>query len=259
MKVSHFENMSEKDLFIAYRRTKDLKLRNTIIVKNIPLIKHIIKNLIGKIQFTIIEWDDVFICGVLGLIEAIDKYNPQKHTQFSTYATYRIRGAIIDGIRSYDYASRMTRRLSKKIEQTREALEMRLGRMVTQKEVAQEMGMSDKIFQQICIRIIQSDTILFTDIQEDKPYRLSIEERLKAPGYCDPEAVIQDDIIRALKQFIRTLPKRERKIFIMYYYHNMTFRAIGKVFGISDSRISQIHRNIKKKLQTFYQANYANL
>ena len=166
---------------------------------------------------------------------------------------------ITPGIRDYDCASRRTRRLSKEIEQTREALEMQLGRSVTQKEVAQEMGMSDKMFQQIYIRIVRSDTILFTDIKKDKPHHLSIEERLKAPGYCDPEAVIQDDIIQVLKQYIRTLPKRERKIFIMYYYHNMTFRAIGKVFGVSESRISQIHRNIKKKLQTFYQANYANL
>lgn len=254
----NFEKMPEQELFNEYRKTKDLELRNFLVMKHSPIIKHIIGKIGIKKSYRI-ESDDLFSYGVIGLIDAINKFDPKKDTRFITYAFYRVHGAIFDGIRDYDYTSRKTRKLSKKIEQTREALEMRLGRMVTQKEVAQEMGMSDKIFQQICIRIIQSDTILFTDVKEDKPYRLSIEERLKAPGYCDPEAVIQDDIIRALKQFIRTLPKRERKIFIMYYYYNMTFRAIGKVFGISDSRISQIHRNIKKKLQTFYQANYANL
>ncbi|MGP1431730.1 MAG: sigma-70 family RNA polymerase sigma factor [Treponema sp.] len=257
MQYSDFEKMPEQELFNEYRKTKDLELRNFLVMKHSPIIKHIIGK-IGTKKTHRMENDDLFNYGVIGLIDAINKYNPEKDNRFITYAFYRIQGAIFDGIRAYDYASRRTRRLSKKIEQTREVLETRLGRTVTQKEVAKEMGMNDKLFQDLYIRVIRSDTILFTDVKEDKPHCLSIEERLKSRVYYDPEAVIQDDIIQSLKQFIRTLPKRKRKIFIMYYYHNMTFRAISKVFGVSESRIWQIHRDIKKQLQTFYKDNYAS-
>lgn len=257
MQYSDFEKMPEKELFSEYRKTKDLELRNFLVMKHISIIKHIIGK-IGIHKPYRMESGDLFSYGVIGLIDAINKFDPEKDNQFISYAFYRIHGAMADGIRDYDCASRSTRRLSKKIEQTREALEMRLGRTVTQKEVAKEMGMNDKLFQDLYIRVIRSDTILFTDVQEDKPYRLSIEERLKSRVYYDPEAVIQDDIIQSLKQVIRTLPKRTRRIFIMYYYHNMTFRAISKVFGVSESRISQIHRDIQKQLQAFYKAQYAS-
>lgn len=253
----NFERKSEYELFSMYKKTKDLELCNFLVMKHISIIKHIIGK-IGTQKPYRMESGDLFSYGVIGLIDAINKFDPEKDNRFISYAFYRIQGAMVDGIRDYDCASRWTRRFSKKIEQTREALEMRLGCSVTQKEVAKEMGMSDKMFQHICIRIVRSDTILFTDIQEDKPHRLSIEERLKSRVYYDPEAVIQDDIIQSLKQFIRTLPKRKRKIFIMYYYHNMTFRAISKVFGVSEPRIWQIHRDIKKQLQTFYKAHYAS-
>lgn len=254
MRSTKLQNMSEKDLFITYGKTKDVELRNTIMQKYIPLLKSIVNKMQPLIP-PVIEVDDAFGYGALGLIDAIDKYNPEQGFQFTTYATYRIRGAIIDGIRSCDYASRPIWEQSRKMKEIRESLEIRLGRVATQKELACAMGLNDTKFQQMRTNIAKTTIVLCTDTvrERDEGEVLSAIDLVRAPAYFEPTAFIDIEVKKEItRHLMRHLSYRERKLCSMYFYRGMTCKRIGKALGLSESRISQLLKRLQNKLKTVY-------
>lgn len=254
MRSTKLQNMSEKDLFITYGKTKDVELRNTIMQKYVPLLKSIVNKMRPLIP-PVIEVDDAFGYGALGLIDAIDKYNLEQSLQFTTYATYRIRGAIIDGIRSCDYASRSIREQSRKMKEIRAALEIRLGRVATQKELACAMGLNDTKFQQMRTNIAKTTIVLCTDTvrERDEGEVLSAIDLVRAPAYFEPTAFIDTEIKKEIAHYLmRHLSYREKKLCTMYFYRGMTCKRIGKALRLSESRISQLLKRLQNKLKTVY-------
>lgn len=254
MQSTKLQNMSEKDLFITYGKTKDVELRNTIVQKYVPLLKSIVNKMQPLIP-PVIEVDDAFGYGALGLIDAIDKYNPEQSFQFTTYATYRIRGAIIDGIRSCDYASRSIREQSRKMKEIRAALEIRLGHVATQKELACAMGLNDTKFQQMRTNIARTTIVLCTDTvrERDEGEILSAIDLVRAPTYFEPTAFIDIEVNKEIaRHLMRHLSYRERTLCIMYFYRGMTCKGIGKALGLSESRISQLLKRLQNKIKTVY-------
>lgn len=250
MKVSYFENMSEKDLFIAYRKTRDIKLRNFLIIKNIPFVKYVIGKIGIKASYAI-EKADIFSYGILGLIDAIEKYSHEKNTRFCTYAKLRIQGAIFDEIRKYDWASRSVHEKRRKLEQTIAILEKRLERRVTIADVAKMLNTGIEDVYKLELKIVRMQLLSLESILIGRDDFSLSDDNMKSSISPD-DFIEKEGTKQILNNMLNILSKREKNIIIMHYYRNMTFKAIGKVLGVSVGCIYQAHNRIKKKLKTIY-------
>lgn len=250
MKAFDFENISQKDLFIAYRKTRDIELRNFLIIKNIPFVKYIIGTMDVKVSCAI-EKADLFSYGIFGLIDAIEKYNPEKDTRFCTYAKFRIQGAILDEIRKYDWVPRSVYEKKRKLEQAIAILEERLERRITVTDVAKILNTGIEDVYKLELKIVRMQSMSLESMLIDRDDFSLSNENMKS-SISPADFVEKEEIKRIVRKLFRSLSTREKNIIIMHYYHNMTFKAIGKILGISGYYIGQVHNRIKKKLNTMY-------
>jgi len=220
------------------------EIRNQTVLEHLPLVKAIaIRIHEGLPQF--VELEDLVHAGVLGLFDAVDKYDCTKNVAFQAYAKHRIRGAILDSLRELDWASRDTRRRQRQVESVTRDLTARLGRMPGEQEVAEEMGMSVPRWRQILMEMytvspvsISSNPDLDTDRQEPpaknefQPDRMAERHQLKV----------------TLARAIGCLPERYQRVVFLYYSNDMTMKEIGDLMGVNESRVSQIHKTALKKM-----------
>jgi RNA polymerase sigma factor for flagellar operon FliA len=188
--------------------------------------------------------DDLISAGVLGLIDAVDKFDPGKKVKFKTYAEFRIRGAILDELRSMDWVPRSVRRKSTQLENVYNRLQNRLGRPATDEEVAEELGVGlDEFFQ--LLDQVKGINLLSLDDQESPLNNLDTDQVMEALGRSEREdplallglAELQSQVAAA----ISGLPEKEKLVVSLYYYDELTMREIGEVLGYTESRISQMH------------------
>lgn len=243
--------MSEKSLEMLweqYEATKDVSIKDQLIMEYAPLVKYVA----GRLNIYLgqsVEYEDLVSYGVFGLIDAIEKFDFKKGVKFETYASLRIRGSIIDNIRKLDWVPRSLRQKNKEIEKIIMELETELGRTATDEELAQKMNISIEELHEIykktnLISLISLDEY----IEQNNDYNISSE---KSPATEQPESYIEkQELKRILKESIEKLPEREQKILFLYYFEELTLKEISSIMGVSESRISQLHTKAITRLKT---------
>ncbi|EYE88811.1 RNA polymerase sigma factor [Fervidicella metallireducens AeB] len=216
--------------------------RDEMIIKYIPYVKYIASRLTaGKPPG--IEYEDLISYGVLGLIDAINKFDPTKGIKFETYATLRIRGAIIDELRKISWIPKSAFSKLSALNQSRENLEIKLNREPTEKEIAADMNVSVEDVREIVtfvnyVSVVSLEEVFFKSDEEDLQFKNIIEDE-NSP---QPEKVLEEnEKYEMLKNAIDMLPEKDKLILNLYYYEKLTLKEIGKVMEVSESRVSQLH------------------
>lgn len=247
-KIKRLSDTELETLWHDYLADKSNKtLRDKLIVQYIYLTRYVI----GRIKMNLPQTfsiEDITSYGVEGLIDAIEKYTPAKGARFETYALMRIRGTIIDKIRSQDWVPRSTRRKIKEIKQVSEKLKQTLGRTPMPSEIANVMGIDkDKI------EAILADETQIASIYDKKgtsEESVEIIDTIQDNNSISPlEQLVDKDVKKELQQALRRLPERERMIMVLYYHENMTLKDIGEAISISESRVCQLHAQAIMKLK----------
>jgi RNA polymerase sigma factor FliA len=237
------EQKTEEELWALYKRGRDPSIREAFIKQYAPLVKYVA----GKVAVGMphsVEFDDLVGFGVFGLLDAIDKFDPDKNVKFKTYAVTRIRGAIFDELRSIDWVPRSVRQKTREIEETIGSLEAQLGRTVSDQEIAQAMGMSEDDFTKTMLKISGTSILSLNDVwyAGDENDRISIGESIEAPSSLNPDVIVEkDEIRRVIIEAINELPEKEKKVLVLYYYEDLTLKEIGQVLSVTESRVSQLH------------------
>lgn len=246
-----FSGKPEKEIWRNYRDTGDQSIRDAIVKQYAPLVKYVA----GKVSVGMpqsVDFDDLVGFGVFGLFDAIEKFDPDKHVKFKTYAVTRIRGAIFDELRSIDWVPRSVRQKTREIDETVQHLEARLGRSATDDEVAGEMGMSLEQYNQMMLKVSGTSMLSLNDVWytgEDND-KISIVESIEAPNSLRPDAIAEkDEMRRVIVEAINDLPEKEKKVLVLYYYEDLTLKEIGKVLDVTESRISQLHTKAISRLR----------
>lgn len=230
-------------LWRAFKSTGDPGLREHLILHYSPLVKYVA----GRVAVGLppsVDQADFVSYGVFGLIDAIEKFDPERSIKFETYAISRIRGAIIDELRALDWIPRSVRQKARAVEQAYTALEGRLARTPTEAEVADELGLAREdlrtIFSQLSVvNVVALDELLHGADDGD---RVSLLDTLVDVSGDDPETVCEArEMRRLLARAINQLPDREKTVVTLYYYEGLTLAEIGNVLGVTESRTSQIH------------------
>jgi len=226
--------------------------RDELVLEHLPQIKYIAHRIAAKLPPQV-ELNDLVSAGVLGLLDAIEKFDPSRQVKFKTYAELRIKGAILDSLRSLDWAPRSLRKKSKELERAQKELEQRFGRPATDKEVCEEMGMSLSEFYELVDQIKGLSVGSFNDVasQDDESGGdLLVRYTPDAPD-SDPFLLLHKSELRGvLATAIDALPNKERLVVSLYYYDELTMKEIGKVLGVNESRVSQLHSKAMLRLRT---------
>ncbi len=237
--------MDHQNLWHKYKNNNDLDAKNKLIEKYIELVK-IIAGRLYSTYGSSIEYDDLVSYGIFGLLDAIEKFDINKNVKFATYAQIRIRGAIIDQLRDLDWVPRSVRQKSKLLEETYNKLENEYGRNATDLEVAKELGISLKELNKL---LQQTNSFNILSLEE-KIYDSNIIS-IRDKQDLLPESIICDqELYETLQKNIESLPERERIVISLYYYDEVTYREIGEILGVSESRISQIHSKAISRLKS---------
>ncbi len=215
--------------FQSKKEISDPALKEEVILKYAPLIKYVAARIAMHLPSNI-SVEDLISAGIVGLINAIDRYDPSRNTEFKTYAEYRIKGAILDELRSMDWMPRSMRKKAHVIEDTYAKLEKQLGRPADDEEAANSLGITLDEFYKL---LDESRGIcLLTAMEDMDVYHF----------YADKATEIDLSEVRdILASAIQALPERERLVVSLYYYDELTMKEIGHILGCSESRISQIH------------------
>ncbi len=230
-----------------FSNKNDKTVRDTLIIQYIYLIRYVV----GRVRVTLpstISVEDIAGYGVEGLIDAIEKYSPQRNTRFETYALIRIRGAILDKIRSEDFLPRSVRKKIKDIKSAQEYLKQELGRTPTTAELSQYLDMEPEKINQI----LAEDTTI-TSIYEKKAANeesIEIIDTIQDTNKLNPQEQMEENNVKQeLESALKRLPERERVIMVLYYQENMTLKEIGETLGMSESRVCQLHAQSIMKLK----------
>jgi RNA polymerase sigma factor for flagellar operon FliA len=228
-------------------------LREQIVLEHAPLIRYIVNRIAVRLP-SHIDLDDLHNTGVIGLMDAIEKYDPEKNCKFKTYAEFRIKGAILDQLRSLDWVPRSVRQKSRKLEKAYGEVEQRLGRSANEDEVADSLGLELDKFHTLInqvrgISLVNLEEIrgtnsdgdragTFADIIED----VHSENPFASLKLMETKHVISDTI--------GSLPEKERLVISLYYYEDLNMKEIGNILGITESRVCQIHTKSVMRLRS---------
>ena len=233
-----------------------------IIKEYAPMVKYVANRIALRLP-PHIEVDDLISVGVIGLIDAIEKYDPTRGAKFKTYAEFRVRGSILDELRSLDWVPRSVRQKASAMDSVIEKLKAKHGRMPEDEEVAKAMGMSlDDFFE--ALNQTQSMPILSLEdlgIAKESGEHQSLLDCLAGKGDADPQTQLRlNELKDIIAKAIDTLPEKERLMVSLYYYEELTMKEIGEVLGITESRVSQIHSKavfrLRTKLKTLISEEY---
>lgn len=225
--------------------------RDAVIVQCAPLVKYIAQRIAARLPSNI-QLDDLINSGITGLMDAIDKYDPQKNIKFQTYAEFRIRGAILDELRAMDWIPRSVRQKVNKLERAYSRVEQEKGRPATDEEVAEELGVDLEKLGQLLGEASGVSLINPEDLEKTIPgvKSTAIYEMLSGSHHQDPVETFNARQLRdAVAQAIDALPNKERTVLSLYYYEELTMKEIGLVLSITESRVSQIHTKALLRLK----------
>jgi RNA polymerase sigma factor for flagellar operon FliA len=225
-------------------------VRDRIILEHLPLVKAIAIRVHENLPVHV-DLDDLTHAGVLGLFDAVTKYDARKNVAFHAYAKHRIKGAILDSLRQLDWASRDLRKRQKQVDSVAQALATKLGRTPLDGEIAAEMGLSPDRWHKIQMELRTVGTVSAThsDPEFDRPLDFPATPEFQPDRMCGHRQ-LQLTLARAMEK----LPKRYQKVVFLYYTNEMTMKEIGEVMGVNESRVSQIHKIALQKMATVLQS-----
>ncbi|MBO4997080.1 MAG: FliA/WhiG family RNA polymerase sigma factor [Lachnospira sp.] len=242
-------NEKEKDkLWQQYSTKRTAAVREQLIIEYAPLVKLVAGRLSMYLGYTV-EFDDLVGYGVFGLIDAIDKFDYNKGIKFETYASLRIRGAILDQIRKMDWIPRSLRQKQKRMEQVTMDLDSKLGRAATEEEIAEALEISVEEY------YTWQGQFKVTGISSLEDY-LEQGSEVKASGTRravaeQPELAMEEqDLKRVLAEALTQLTEKERRVIELYYYEELTLKEISQVLEVSESRVSQLHTKALQKMKS---------
>lgn len=245
------EQKTEEELWEDYKKKKDPAIREFFIKQYAPLVKYVA----GKVAVGMpnnVEFDDLVGFGVFGLLDAIDKFDPDKNVKFKTYAVTRIRGSIFDELRSMDWVPRSVCQKTREIEDAVSRLESRLGRTASDSEVAGSLGVSEDEFHQTLFKISGTSIMSLNDVwySGDDSERISIGDSIESPSSMNPDVIVEkEEIKRVIVEAINELPEKEKMVLVLYYYEDLTLKEIGQVLNVTESRVSQLHTKANLRLR----------
>ncbi|MFN3715283.1 MAG: RNA polymerase sigma factor FliA [Thiobacillus sp.] len=217
------------------------------ITKYAPLVKRIAYHMMARLPASV-EVDDLIQVGLIGLMDAVGRFDGTQGAQFESYATQRIRGAMLDELREADWLPRHVRQKSRQIESAIHRLEQRNGRAPNEQEISAELGLPIDQYQTMLGDVKCSQLLYYEDFSDEDS--ANFLERYLVDGASDPLAVLEDEGFRdSLIAAIRHLPERERSMMGMYYEQDMNLKEIGAVLGVSESRVCQLHSQAVARLR----------
>ena len=217
------------------------------ITKYAPLVKRIAYHMMARLPASV-EVDDLIQVGLIGLMDAVSRFDGTQGAQFESYATQRIRGSMLDELREADWLPRHVRQKSRQIESAIHRLEQRNGKSPSEQEISAELGMPIDQYQSMLGDVKCSQLLYYEDFSDEDS--ASFLERYLVDGNSDPLAVLEDEGFRgSLIAAIHHLPERERSMMGMYYEQDMNLKEIGAVLGVSESRVCQLHSQAVARLR----------
>lgn len=227
----------------------DAEERNRVVVEHLSQVQYIARRVHDRLPAQV-PIEDLYHAGVLGLMDAVERYDPEKKVQFESYAKFRIRGAILDSLRELDWSPRSLRRQARRVEQAHAKLSSALGRSATETEVAEEMGLPIESYQRLLGELRglglgslekesgengeETELVRYAPDADSDPYFLCLQSEMK----------------QRLAEAIDGLEEQERQVLSLYYYEELTMKEVGQVIGVGESRVSQIHSAAMVKLRS---------
>lgn len=222
----------------------DLDKRNEQIIEYLPLVKFIATRISGRLP-NHVEIDDLMESGIIGLIDAIEKFDPSHQIKFKTYAEFRIRGAILDELRALDWVPRSTRQKASRLERAYADLEMKHGRPATDSEMIEHLGVSREEFDDLVLEAKGAALISLDEMrgENEEGFEHTLLEYLASDegGLTLPQSMSLEEAYRLVADTIDLLPEKERLVVSLYYYEELTMKEIGEIMNVTESRISQVH------------------
>ena len=228
-------------------------LREEIVLEHTPLIRYIVNRIAVRLP-SHIDLDDLHNTGVIGLMDAIDKYDPEKNCKFKTYAEFRIKGAILDQLRSLDWVPRSVRQKGRRLERAYGDVEQRLGRSANEDEVADSLGLQLDKFHELINQVRGISLVNLEELRgggQDGDRSGSYADIVEDVNAENPFASLKVQEMRSVvADTIATLPEKERLVISLYYYEDLNMKEIGNILGITESRVCQIHTKSVLRLRS---------
>jgi len=215
--------------------------RERVLMEQLPQVRYIARRIHERLPRHIL-FEDLVHAGVLGLIDALNKFDLTKHVQFSSYAKFRIRGAILDSLRELDWSPRELRRKGRRVDSTYNDLSGKLGRAPTENEIAQAMGMGLHELQSLLAELdgLELSSLRVESFRDGKEEDVTdyVPSKLEETSFFQ---CLRSEMKHLLEKAIAELPEKEQRVLALYYYEELTMKAVGAALGIGESRVSQIH------------------
>jgi len=240
------------DLWSSYLRDPNLRDREKLVLNYLGLVKYVAGRLSAGLP-DFVEMDDLVGAGMMGLMKAVESYDPEKEVKFETYALPRIRGAMLDELRSLDWFPRSIRRKARQLNVATQELEGSLGRNPTDGELARHLELDLQDFYRLVAEISRSSLLSLEEevlTRQDGTYTTIREMLPDAKNPRADEALADKEIKTILVETLRNMPERERLVLTLYYFEELTLAEIGESLGVTESRICQIHGKAVQRLRT---------
>ncbi len=243
------DEAGRKKLWDEYMKTGSAQLREKIILEYAPLVKTVAGRLSMYLGYNV-EYDDLVSYGIFGLIDAIDKFDTMKEVKFETYASLRIRGAILDQIRKMDWIPRTIRQRQKQIDSAIRQIESETGQSVSDEEIAKKLGITEEEFVDWQSQMKITGLVSLNEYIEQGSDVSQDSGQHTAARFVSPEENIEkQELARVLGEALELLTEKEKKVITMYYYEELTLKEISSVLEVSESRISQLHTRALQKMK----------
>ncbi len=243
------DEAGRKRLWQDYQRLKSQDLREKIILEYAPLVKLVAGRLSMYLGYNV-EYDDLVGYGVFGLIDAIDKFDTCKDVKFETYASLRIRGAILDQIRKMDWIPRTIRQRQKKIDAVMKEIETTTGRSATDEEIAKGLGISGDEYTDWQSQMKITGVVSLNEYIEQGGPELKGEKSVSSQFEIPEEVAEREELKEKLRESLDILTEKERKVVLLYYYEDLTLKEISYILEVSESRVSQLHTKALSKMKS---------
>lgn len=244
------DEAGRKKLLEEYAMSRTPEAREKIILEYAPLVKVVAGRLSMYLGYNV-EYEDLVSYGIFGLIDAIDKFDCMKEVKFETYASLRIRGAILDQIRKMDWIPRTIRQKQKKIEAVIRDVEQTEGRGATDEEIARGLGISNEEYLEWQSQMKITGLVSLNEYMEQgseipQDFNRSATTRFESPEEC----IEKEELAKVLGEVMELLTEKERKVITLYYYEELTLKEISNILEVSESRVSQLHTRALQKMKT---------
>lgn len=254
--------MSNVDtLWKQYRETGSKVTKDKLLAEYAGLVKYIADRIAYSLPRSI-DKQDLVSCGIFGLIKSVETFDPNLEIKFETFATHKIRGAILDELRAFDWVPRSVRQKSKLVQKAYSELEDKLGRVPYDDEVCEHLGIEMEEFERLLAdsapaNVFSLDETFGNDDGDSK--EMSIMETIEDKNSDNPlQKLGYEEMKKILKEAIMTLPEKEKLVIALYHFEELTLKEIGAVLDITESRVSQIHSKVMLKLRTKLQRKMGN-